>query len=273
MIKDLLQGKWLKHPLHPILIHFPVGLFVLSLLLDLTNLIFGVSNALVLAAFYTMSLGIIMALLASIAGLADWYDIRADHPAKKIATQHMWLNLGMMLVYALNINLRYPSLNDIQTPILPFVLSLLGAGIIGVSGYLGGTMVFDEGIGVGRHRRRTGTPHQTIHVSSEHGDPLEGTVAVADADSLKDGETLRVQLDGNVMAIANLEGKLYAFQEFCTHRYGPLSEGTFENGQVMCPWHRSCFDIRTGKVTKGPAKVGLKTYQAFVENGKIMVKF
>lgn len=300
MIKDFLQGKWLKHPLHPALIHFPIGLFVLSLLLDLAAMIavamaeaaaseellslgqlrvpltirsFEAGNPLVQGAFYTMALGIVTSLLAATAGLADWYDIRADHPAKKRATYHMWLNLGMMLLYALNLNLRYPTLDDAQTPILPFVLSILGVGIIGISGYLGGAIVFDDGIGAGRHRRRADTPRQTIRVSSEDGDPLEGTVAVVDAGSLKDGETLRVDLDGNVMTIARLDGKLYAFQEFCTHRYGPLSEGTFHDGQVTCPWHRSCFDVRTGKVTQGPAKVDLKTYEVAVEEGKIILKF
>lgn len=273
MIKDLLQGKWLKHPLHPVLIHFPIGLFVFSLLLDLATIIFGAGNPLVRGAFYAMAVGIVMSLLAAIAGLADWYDIRADHPARKPATTHMWLNLGMMLLYALNLNLRYATLDDNQTPILPLLLSILGVGIIGVSGYIGGTVVFDEGVGVGRHRRRSDPPRQTVRVSSEDGDSLEGTVEVADAGRLKDGETLRVSLDGNIVAIANLEGKLYAFQEFCTHRYGPLSEGTFEDGQVMCPWHRSCFDVRTGKVTKGPAKVDLKTYEVMVEDGKIMLRF
>jgi nitrite reductase/ring-hydroxylating ferredoxin subunit len=95
---------------------------------------------------------------------------------------------------------------------------------------------------------------------------------VADAGQLHDGETLRVEIGDTVMAIARLEGKFYAFQEFCTHRFGPLSEGSFENGQVICPWHGSCFDLRTGKAIDGPAKVDIKVFPTEERDGKICVQ-
>jgi nitrite reductase/ring-hydroxylating ferredoxin subunit len=95
---------------------------------------------------------------------------------------------------------------------------------------------------------------------------------VAEASQLADGETLRAEVAGYVMTIARLDGEFFAFQEFCTHRYGPLSEGTFQGQQVMCPWHRSCFDVRTGKVTEGPAKVDLKTFEVKVREGRIAVR-
>ena len=139
-----------------------------------------------------------------------------------------------------------------------------------VSGYLGGTMVYDDGIGVGRHRRLTRTPRQTIDVSIFV--RQDGWAAVCDEGQLKDGETLRVSRNGDIVAIARQGDKVYAFQEFCTHRYGPLSEGELQDHQVICPWHRSCFDIRTGKVVEGPAKVDLKTYEAAIRGGKILIR-
>jgi nitrite reductase/ring-hydroxylating ferredoxin subunit len=69
-----------------------------------------------------------------------------------------------------------------------------------------------------------------------------------------------------------VEGRFYAFQEFCTHRFGPMSEGKLANGHVQCPWHRSCFDVRTGKVVHGPAKIDLKTYPVRIENGKLCIE-
>ena len=66
-------------------------------------------------------------------------------------------------------------------------------------------------------------------------------------------------------------GELHAFQEFCTHRYGPLSEGTVDGANIVCPWHRSCFETRTGKVTGGPAEVELKTYPVRERDGRIWV--
>ena len=96
-------------------------------------------------------------------------------------------------------------------------------------------------------------------------------VAVADASQLQEGETLRADIDGTVIAIAKVDGQLYAFQEFCTHRYGPLSEGALNGAEIECPWHRSCFDVRTGKVTQGPAKMDLKTYPVKIIGAKITV--
>jgi uncharacterized membrane protein/nitrite reductase/ring-hydroxylating ferredoxin subunit len=270
MIRDLLEGKPLRAPLHPILVHFPIGLLMLSLLFDLATLLLGAGNLFVRAAYYTMVFGTVMAAVAAIPGLVDWSNIRIDHPGKRIATNHMILNLIMLGVYAINILLRSVVLNDSQTPILLFILSLIGVGLISVSGYLGGTLVYDEGIGVGRHRRCTDTPHETLHPS---GEPTpDGFVNVADAASVGDGETLRAEVNGNVIAIVNLGGEFYAFQEFCTHRFGPLSEGSFHGHQVECPWHRSRFDVRTGKVTQGPAKLDLKTYEVSVQDGKIRVR-
>ncbi|MEA2573905.1 MAG: hypothetical protein QOH93_1203 [Chloroflexia bacterium] len=271
MIKHLLQGRPFGHPLHPILNHFPIALFVISLLFDMATLFGYGENALVLASFYTMILGVVMGVLASITGLADYLDIRADHPGKRNATLHMGLNLAMLVLYATNLNLRNGDLASTSTPILPFVLSLVGVGIIGVSGYLGGQLVYDEGVGVGRHLRDADAPPQTLKVLSSRAGP-DGFVAVAEEGALPEGATLRVQVDTNVMAVARIEGKTYAFQEFCTHRFGPLSEGNFHGYEVQCPWHQSCFDVRTGKVTQGPAKLDLNVYESKVEGGKVLVR-
>ena len=89
MLKDLLEGKPFRHPLHPWLVHFPVGLFFLSLLLDLASLAFPAVPGLVRGAYYSILIGIIGALIAAIPGFVDYSDIRKDHPAKRVATAHM----------------------------------------------------------------------------------------------------------------------------------------------------------------------------------------
>jgi nitrite reductase/ring-hydroxylating ferredoxin subunit len=71
--------------------------------------------------------------------------------------------------------------------------------------------------------------------------------------------------------IARCGGRLYAVQEFCTHRFGPLSEGALRGCEVVCPWHKSRFDLRTGKVTEGPAKVELRTWHVEARDGRIWV--
>jgi nitrite reductase/ring-hydroxylating ferredoxin subunit/uncharacterized membrane protein len=270
MLKDLLQGRPFRHPLHPALVHFPIGLFLLSLLLDLSSRFFAPSNDLVRASFYAMAFGLAFGTLAAIHGLVDRADIRLDHPARRTANIHMLLNLTALGLFGLNLWLRAGQSGLDRAPLFPMLFSLIGVGIILVSGYLGGTMVYDNGVGVGRHRRNHDAPRRTLDVSIF--ERQDGWVPVCDERDVKDGEALRIDWNGTIIAVARLAGEVYAFQEFCTHRYGPLSEGKIQDGAVECPWHRSCFDMRTGKVLEGPAKVDLKAYAATVRAGKIFIR-
>lgn len=270
MLKAILQGKPFGHPLHPALVHFPIGLLILSLLLDVISSLGSASSELFQASVYAMAAGIGTGLLAALAGFVDRSDIRLDHPARKTVNIHMSLNLAAIGLFGVNLFLRAGQPGQAEIPVLSFLLSLVGVGILLVSGYLGGTMVYDNGVGVGRHRRNTDMPDQTRDVSIF--ERQDGWVAVCDENDVEDGGTLRVDWNGTIIAIARQGEDVYAFQEFCTHRYGPLSEGRLFDGQVECPWHRSCFDMRTGKVTQGPAKVDLKVYSAAIRSGKIFVR-
>ena len=272
-MKDILQGRPLRHALHPLLVHFPIGFFVLSFLLDVGSYLFKEGSPLVAGAFYSIVCGTIFALLAAVPGFVDYSDIRRDHKARRIATAHMILNLLVVGLYALNIGLRAGSISDNSTPAPAFVVSLVCLGLLSVSGYLGGALVYDHGIGVGRHRRRTATPHSTLRLAIEEKANAPGPefVVVPGAKSLKDGETLLVELEGQIIVIAKSGGRFYAFQEFCTHRFGPLSEGTITAGEVQCPWHRSCFNMQTGAVVKGPAKESLKTWPIRMEGEGVSI--
>ena len=273
MLKDLLEGKPLRHPIHPMLVHFPIGFLVLSFLLDLVSLGFPEVPGLLRGSFYAMLLGIITALLAAVPGFVDYSDIRRDHPGKATATRHMILNLMVVAIYGINLWIRSSALSDSKISLPPLLLSIIGIGLLSVSGYLGGRLVYDEGIAVGRHKHRTPTPQGTLHLSTGYAasDGEASFVPVPDAEQLRNGETLRVEIDKQVMTIVRIDNQLYGFQEFCTHRFGPLSEGSFHGFNVQCPWHNSCFDVRTGKVTNGPAKVDLKTFKFEKRDGKVGV--
>jgi len=273
MLKDFLEGKPLRHPLHPMLVHFPIGLFLLSLSFDLASLVFPSVPDLVRDSFYAMLLGVITALIAAVPGFVDYTDIRSDHPAKRTATVHLTLNLIVVALYGINLGVRSSSLVDPKIQMVPMILSFIGVALLSVSGYLGGRLVYDDGIGVGRHKRRTPTPESTLYLPATNvaNDGDLAFVPIPEAESLGERETLRVEIDGQVITIAKIDENLYAFQEFCTHRFGPLSEGAFEGFNVQCPWHNSCFDVRTGKVTQGPAKVDLKSFKVETRDGKICV--
>ncbi len=168
MLKDLLEGKPLRHPIHPMLVHFPIGFLVLSFLLDLVSLVFPEVPGLLRGSFYAMLLGIIAALLAAVPGIVDYSEIRRDHPGKVIASRHMILNLMVVAIYGINLWIRSSALSDPKISLLPFLLSIIGIGLLSVSGYLGGRLVYDEGIAVGRHKRHTPTPQNTLHLPTAH---------------------------------------------------------------------------------------------------------
>ena len=80
-------------------------------------------------------------------------------------------------------------------------------------------------------------------------------------DAVPPGSALLV---GDV-AVFNVAGGFWATQAKCTHRQGPLNEGTLDGSTVTCPWHGSRFDVCTGAVLRGPAEASLKTYRVIVE--------
>jgi nitrite reductase/ring-hydroxylating ferredoxin subunit len=74
-----------------------------------------------------------------------------------------------------------------------------------------------------------------------------------------------VEVDGEVVAVYNVDGDYFATQNSCTHARGPLSKGRLDGYNVICPWHDSCFDVRNGEVTCKPARKPVKTYQVQLE--------
>jgi nitrite reductase/ring-hydroxylating ferredoxin subunit/uncharacterized membrane protein len=266
-LKRVLQGRPFGHPLHPMLVHLPIGLWGLSFVLDVIGLVTGRDDAaLGRAAFYMLIAGLLAAALAAITGFADYTDIRKDHPGRKTATLHMILNLAAFVVFAISAAVHHhgPGMAVLYT-----IISAIGVALVGFSGYLGGVLVYDDGVAVGRHRSTFVEQPRTLTVNAP---PDAGWVDVMDADDLPQGVPVRADVNGHVMVLLRPgAGALCAFQEFCTHRCGPLSEGTVEDGQITCPWHRSRFDVHTGKPTHGPAKVDLKLYTVREEGGRIQV--
>lgn len=97
-------------------------------------------------------------------------------------------------------------------------------------------------------------------------------VKVADTDEILPSQMKEVEVDGQSILIANVNGKYYAIGSICTHEGGPLADGTIHNYEVECPWHGSKFDVRTGEVTSLPATEPEPSYEIKVESNQILVK-
>ncbi|MCZ6480183.1 MAG: Rieske (2Fe-2S) protein [Candidatus Methylomirabilales bacterium] len=97
-------------------------------------------------------------------------------------------------------------------------------------------------------------------------------VKVATAGELTPGQAKKVEVDGKVIALFNLEGSYHAIDDTCPHRGGPLSTGPVEGQVVTCPWHGSKFDVRSGDVLTAPARTGVSSYRVRVSGSDVEVE-
>ncbi len=100
----------------------------------------------------------------------------------------------------------------------------------------------------------------------------EGFIEVAKVEDLEKRELYPIEVDGEPVCLARVDGEICAFTDNCTHISGPLNQGEFENGIITCPWHKAQFDVRTGKVLRGPARQDLYTYPVKIDNGSIYIE-
>jgi uncharacterized membrane protein len=140
-----------EHPVHPMLIPFPIALWIFSLASDLIYL-FGFGGPVWKdIALYTMVGGIIGGLAAAIPGYIDYRSL-SDPVIVRVAQMHMVINAGLIVLFTINAGLRI--LNGTEA-LLPLLLSVLGVAALAVSGWLGGELVYVQGVAVQPEREPT----------------------------------------------------------------------------------------------------------------------
>jgi uncharacterized membrane protein len=137
------------HPIHPMLIPFPIALLVFSFIADLIFLWKGNPIWRDYIAFYTMLGGIVGGAAAAIPGLIDWATL-TDGATVKVANWHARVNIITLLIFVASFYLRtsggaawIPSM-----PLLPVLLSVVGVIGLSIAGWLGGQLVFRHGVAV-----------------------------------------------------------------------------------------------------------------------------
>ncbi len=96
-------------------------------------------------------------------------------------------------------------------------------------------------------------------------------VKVGPARVITEGTMKEVSAEGTTLLVANLGGTYYSIRNICTHMGCHLSQGRIEGQNVICPCHGSTFDLKTGKVVKGPARNPEPSYPVKVEDGELLV--
>ncbi len=230
--KNLLNGPWLRHPLHPALTDIPIGAWTGAALLDLA----GEERA----ADLLMAAGCAAGVAAAASGIADWQDSYGHE--RRTGALHGILNLSALVILTGAVALRAAGRRDAGRP-----LGRLGLGLALGAAYFGGELVFRQGTQVNRNAFTEG--------------PSDWTPAVLESE-VQEGVMTICQIGDAKVVLTRIGGQFCAAGDVCPHAGGPLSEGHLEGGQVTCPWHGSKFDLETGRVLWGPATTPIPTYEA-----------
>jgi nitrite reductase/ring-hydroxylating ferredoxin subunit/uncharacterized membrane protein len=244
-VKNALSGTWLGHRFHPLMVPLPIGFWTGALLFDLVA-----TRRARWAADTLVGAGIAAAVPTAAAGLSDWAD--AEPEGRRVGLVHASCNSLALLCYSASLVARL--LGGRRAGV---GLSLAGAAAMGAGGYLGGHLSYVQAVGVERRRFAGG--------------PAEWT-AVLDAAQLEEDKPRVVQAGDTEVLLYRQGDRLDALWASCTHEGGPLAEGEFTDGCVICPWHGSTFRLADGKVFRGPAAASQPTYETRVTDGKIEVR-
>lgn len=140
------RTKALGHPIHPMLIAFPLGLLATAVIFDILYLVTDASGFVVAAAF-AIAAGVIGGLVAAVFGLLDWTAIPAGTRAKRIGAVHGLGNVAVVVLFAVSWLLRFRA-TEWEPSALAMVFSFAGAALAGFTGWLGGELVYRLKVGV-----------------------------------------------------------------------------------------------------------------------------
>ena len=248
--------------MHPILVAFPIAFFIGTLLFDVLGWLQN-NHAYWQTGMYLEITGIISALLAAVPGIVDYFFIVPPKSSgKKRATQHGILNISMLTIFIIVLFCRQ---NNTISPYIILSAETIGVILLGLSGWLGGTLVHRNQIGID-HRYAGAGKWKEKYLGNQSGD-----IEVAFLDELKTDQMMLIHINKKRIVIGKAEDGYVAFDDRCTHRGGTLADGAMICGRVQCPWHGSQFDCKTGAVKAGPAKEPIQTYSLKETDGKIYI--
>ncbi len=253
-IKTFLNGTWLEHPLHPALTDVPVGAWTVAMFLDAADLALD-EPALGLASGLTTGFGALGASATIVTGLMDWTDTESSEMA--VGFTHGITNTIATLLFTTSFFMRWR--DKWRTNNTHFALSTLGYLTLTLGAYLGGSLVFRQGLMVDRNAYRQG--------------PKDFTPALALAD-LPENQPKRVEVKNQPILLLRQGDQIYAIGAVCSHLGGPLDKGKLDtqNCTVECPWHYSIYSLEDGSYKQGPTTAPVPAYDVRINNGQIEVK-
>jgi nitrite reductase/ring-hydroxylating ferredoxin subunit len=243
-VKNALSGTWLGHRLHPMLTDAVIGTWTSAGLLDVLG-----DDGDAAAARRLVGAGVAASLPTALAGLSDHSDLY-DHGRRVAFVHAMAADVAALLQLASLVARRGGNARRGR------LLSLAALGTVAAAGYLGGHLSQVLGVGVD-------------HTALEEG-PKEWTAAGIAADQVMPTPTA-VEVGGQQVLLARVDGRITALSNACTHAGMPLDDGDVEDGCITCPFHGSVFRLADGAVLRGPAASPQPRYEVRERDGRVEV--
>ena len=251
-----------SHPLHPILVSFPLAFFTGTLLFHLAGWLLD-KPALLSTSYYLNIAGVGFAVLAAIPGLIDFlFTLPPKSSGKKRAATHGITNVTMLLIFTVAFFYRR---NADANQYIIVAMEFAGVGLMSFAGWLGGTLVYRNQIGVDHRYANAGKWNEAYY------DEDSGRIEVARKEELKINAMKLLHIKNKRIVLGRTETKYVAFEDSCPHRGGSLADGALACGTVQCPWHGSQYDVSNGELKAGPARKGIRTYEVKEEDGKVFL--
>ncbi len=252
LVRDVLTGRWLGHPAHPAVVIAPLAGWFGGTLLD----VLGGSGSKA-AARRLIGAGTLAAMPAAMTGAADW--LTTDSAEERVGTAHAALADGATVMFGISWLLRVRRHDRTA-----MAAALVGASLAGATAFVGGHLSFRRGVGVTTVAFQSGP---------DDWEPLQ-----LDAEPSPE-RPVRAMAHGLAYAVVAASSTRngasrtpHVMEARCSHRGGPLHEGTVVDGCIECPWHGARFDLDTGEVRRGPASAPQPVYEVDVSGDQTMIR-
>jgi nitrite reductase/ring-hydroxylating ferredoxin subunit/uncharacterized membrane protein len=253
LLQDFLNGSWLGHSLHAVLVDVVIGAATVAVILDLLRVIFGLDE-LADAATWTTLLVFLSALGAIVTGLTDHKDTSSDTPLRDVGALHGLINIVATIGFGISLWLRLVDAHDAG-----FWAMLLSYLVVSAGGFIGGHIVFKYG-------------YMVNYNAFSKGKRAAEFTAVAPVSEVPENAPTKITFGATSIMLVRRGEVVHALKDTCSHQGGPLSQGELKGDTITCPWHFSVFRITDGAVIHGPASSRQVRYEARVNEGQVEIQ-
>jgi nitrite reductase/ring-hydroxylating ferredoxin subunit len=251
LLQDFLNGSWLGHSLHPVLVDVVVGGSTVAVMLQVLSW-FGVAD-LRTALLWVLALTGLAALAAIVSGLTDFKDTATGDERATVGLHGLTNIIATVIFIAAFVVLLAGG--DAAAG----WLIVVGYAVLSTGAFIGGHVVFKYG-------------YMVNHNAFAGGKKAKEFTAVLPAADLPEATPTKAMLGTTGLVLVRRGDLVWALKETCSHAGGPLAQGTLEGYTVVCPWHASAFRLSDGAVRHGPATTRQVAYHARINEDQVEVE-